>query len=252
MATAMALGLALLAIGFIAGLLFAFLRPKKSFPFKGLAPRGVYKSAALPCDGDSHEERKRDFARIVSPSATNGLFVVSAASGCPVPWKSSGKHDTGDVSKEVADAVFGEFSEWIARQMQGTRREGLAQRVVACVAASEGFTFAMQHQIPPMFPQSQFVLVLTNAGEVRVVWLAFATDKVEANLSSTPYILKLVTRDLNSEQAASEASSKGIEMDYVMVHAKDKQLSDYVQKRHVAAFSRAAVENTWDDVFGSV
>jgi len=212
----------------------------------------VHQSAPLPSDGSAFEERKRDFARVVSPSAKPGLYVVTAAVGTPVPWTSSVKHDAGDVGKEVADAVFDEFAAWLKKEGTGSLTKGLAQRVVSLVAASEGFLFAMKHQVPPNFPQTKFVVVLGSAGQVRVLWLAFATHEVKPNLTSTPFILKLLSQDVNKQTSEADATKAGIEMEYVVVHAQDTDLDDYVSKKQAGALSRAAVESSWEEVLGSV
>merc|ERR1711879_803060 len=95
--------------------------------------------------------------------------------------------------------------------------EGLAERIVAEVAVSEGFNFAMKHQIPPMFPQSKFVLVLNRNGKVRVMWLAFATHEAKPNMTSTPFILKLLTADLNDASVAASATKSGVSVEYAVV-----------------------------------
>merc|ERR1712113_1160969 len=105
------------------------------------------------------------------------------------------------------------------------------------VAVSEGFSFAMKNRFPPLFPQTKFVMVLGSKGEIRVVWLAFVTDEPKPNISATPHILKLITRDL---RAAEKAADAGVDMDYVVVHTTLKELDDYLQKRQTGAFSRAA------------
>merc|ERR1712232_616038 len=112
------------------------------WPFKVLKPSGQHMSAPLP-DGDALEERKRDFARIVAPSGS-GLYVVTPAIATPTPWRSSTKRDSGDNSKETSDAVFDEFKTWLEHEVK-TPTEDIAQRIVALVAVSEGFTFAMKH-----------------------------------------------------------------------------------------------------------
>jgi len=238
---AAAVGIVLLAAWWV------FLR--RPWPFRVLRRRGVHRSAALPT-GDGLEERKRDFARIVAPSAKPGLFVVTPSVALPRPWSSKAHGAAGDVSKEVADAVFEEFSAWVASVVPGAT-DNLAERVIALVAVSEGFAFAMQSKFPPMFPQSRFVLVVSSGGEVRVVWMAYATDRPRPNLGSTPFILKLATRDLNGQRAAAEAHSTGVQMDYVVVDTAERDLDRYIEARQSAALSRAALEGNWEDVLGS-
>eukprot|EP00747_Dinoflagellata_sp_TGD_P167121 gnl/TRDRNA2_/TRDRNA2_191025_c0_seq1.p1 gnl/TRDRNA2_/TRDRNA2_191025_c0~~gnl/TRDRNA2_/TRDRNA2_191025_c0_seq1.p1 ORF type:complete len:253 (+),score=51.61 gnl/TRDRNA2_/TRDRNA2_191025_c0_seq1:64-822(+) len=250
--------LALVAVAIALVLLIAclaFQKRKRPWPFKALKPRGTHQSAPLPGDDKGLEERKRDFARIVSPtSAKPGLFVVTPTAATPTPWTSA-EHTKGDVSVEVANAVFEEFSTWLQSQASSLRddvAEGLNKRVVSMVAVSEGFGFAMKQGFPPMFPQAKYVLVLSSSGEVRVIWLAYATDAAKANMTSTPFILKLGTQDLNNEKVAAESVKDGVKMDYVVVHTSETDLDRYVRQKQAAALSRAAVENCWDEIFSEV
>eukprot|EP00929_Paragymnodinium_shiwhaense_P015301 TRINITY_DN123372_c0_g1_i1.p1 TRINITY_DN123372_c0_g1~~TRINITY_DN123372_c0_g1_i1.p1 ORF type:complete len:260 (+),score=79.17 TRINITY_DN123372_c0_g1_i1:95-874(+) len=224
------------------------------WPFKELKQRGTYKSSVLPTSGSAFAERKRDFARIAATKG--GLLVLTSASGVAQPYASSGA-SSGDFSEEKADAVFAEFEKWLAAQLaeaaSGTKvTADLAARVVGSVAVNDTVAFAMAHKVPPMFPQSKFLLVLSSSGEARVLWLAFATPEPKPNMTSTPYLVKLLSSDLNSEQAAEQATAKGLPLEYAVVHTSCTSLDDYILKQRAAAFSRAAVENNWDDVLGSV
>lgn len=238
---------AVVTVGVLA-LAWVLLFRKEPWPFKALAPRGTHRSAAFP-SGEGMEERKRDFARIVK--SKTGLYVVTPTAAVPVPWSSSNEGASGDVSKGKADAVFEEFARWLEREVKDAG-DGLADRVVAMVSVSEGFSFAMKHQVPPMFPQTKYVLVIGNQGEVKVLWLAFATGEAKPNLTCTPFIVKLVTCDLNNSKACSEAGTQGVNMEYVVVRTTEKQLEDYIVKRQAAALSRAVVEGNWGDVLGDV
>lgn len=159
------------------------------------------------------------------------------------------------MTPEVASAVFEEFAAWLTKEVRGLPRGGtqdLAKRVVALVAVSEGFAFAMQHAFPPLFPQSKFVLVLSTSGEVRVMWVAFATPEPKPDLTCTPYIVKLATRNLNTQDVADKASQKGVLMDYVAVHAIDTDLDGYVRKREASGLRSAVDSDCWDDLLGTV
>ncbi|CAK9116284.1 unnamed protein product [Durusdinium trenchii] len=136
------------------------------------------------------------------------------------------------------------------KQLKCTCQLQLAERVVALVAATEGFRFAMEHKVPPLFPQSKFVLVLGSDGQVRVLWIAFVTHEPQPNLTSTPFILKVLSEDLNSEKAAQEAEKRGVALEYVTVSTQATDLEEYLKKDQAAALSRGAVEDCWDDVLG--
>jgi hypothetical protein len=244
--------LVFLVLLFITCLVLLSILRRQSWPFKALRRKGQYRNSCLPTSGDAFTERKRDFARTTKKSG-NGLFVVSPAVSSPTPWSNS-QEATSAVDTEAVDAVFDEFSVWLHKQvdtLSKTLSKGLAERVVANVAASEGFTFAMQHSLAPMFPQSKFVLVFGAQGQVRVMWVAFITPEVKPNLTHTPFILKVLTEDLNSEHLAEAADESGINMDYVVVRTSAKSLDDYIKKEQVSALSRASVEDCWDDVLKS-
>ncbi|CAK9115858.1 unnamed protein product [Durusdinium trenchii] len=86
--------------------------------------------------------------------------------------------------------------------------------------------------------------------EVRVLWIAFVTHEPQPNLTSTPFILKVLSEDLNSEKAAQEAEKRGVALEYVTVSTQATDLEEYLKKDQAAALSRGAVEDCWDDVLG--
>jgi len=241
----------LIAAGVVVALLLisAIVLRKPRWPFKQLQRRGSFKSSGLPADGDALEERKRDFAR-----TKPGLLVVTPTESDPCSWSST-LSNSGDVNKDKVNAAFFELQAWLDTQLSAMRcpsRLQLAQRVVGMVSATEGFRFAMMHKVPPCFPQSKFVLVLGFGGQVRIMWIAFITDEPKPNLTSTPFILKVVSDDLNTEEALKNAEKHGVGMDYVAVPTKATDLEDYLKTKQGAALSRAAVEDCWDDVLGNV
>mmetsp|Transcript_24701 Transcript_24701/g.50783 ORF Transcript_24701/g.50783 Transcript_24701/m.50783 type:complete len:252 (+) Transcript_24701:40-795(+) len=245
-------GAFLLAI--VAILLSKFAKKKPPWPFKKLQREGKHHSNPLPMGGDDFEERKRDFARTVAPKLDSGLLVVTPSASDPTAWSSSKHGSTGDMSKEVVDAAFEEFSVWLKAELTKLKKsatEGLCERVVDLVSVTEGFRFATENQVPPFFPQIKFILVLGSEGQVRVIWTAYITNDPKPNMSCTPYILKLVSDDLNSETMAGEAEKRGIDMKFVGINAKDRELQEYITKKQAAALSRAAVEDCWDDVLGN-
>eukprot|EP00927_Polykrikos_kofoidii_P001303 TRINITY_DN10471_c0_g1_i1.p1 TRINITY_DN10471_c0_g1~~TRINITY_DN10471_c0_g1_i1.p1 ORF type:complete len:252 (+),score=41.65 TRINITY_DN10471_c0_g1_i1:71-826(+) len=227
---------------------------RRVWPFENLKQRGTHRSGVLPTAGDAFVERKRDFSRIAQTNS--GLLVVTPASGDPKPWTCRSAAAAGTDS-DTPDAVFEEFSEWLLQELMASASgcpmtEGLASRIVASVAVGETIGFAMAHKVQPFFPQSKFVLVLSRTGEARVLWLAFATDQPKPNMKHTPYIVKLVTDNLNCSKVAAEAATKGVAMEYCGVHTSATDLDEYLRRRQAGALSRASIENCWDDVLGTV
>jgi hypothetical protein len=176
-------------------------------------------------------------------------MVVTPELAAPQPWASTTERIQGDASKAVIDDVFEEFSQWIRKQTKGMSEvsDSLPERIVSLVAVSEGFDFAMKNRFPAIFPQSKFVLVV-GAQEVRVLWLAYATHEVRANLDSTPWILKLLSPNLNVASVALE----GLDLEYSLIYTNERDLDHYVKVQLVAPLSKASLENDWSELMASV
>ncbi|CAK0843117.1 unnamed protein product [Prorocentrum cordatum] len=215
--------------------------------FRPPEQKGTYRSTPLPAGGSALDERKRVSSGACR--APRGFFVgqAPAGRGGESSVEAAAASAGGDVSKEVADAVFEEFARWLQDQLGARATEGVAARAVALAAVHEGFCFTMEHKFPPMFPQSRYVLVVGARAQVWVLWLAFVTDKPAPDLKSTPHI-SLATCDLNTEAAAAEAPQSGLHMDYVVVPTRERDLGRYAQQRQASALSRAAVEGCWGEV----
>lgn len=243
-----AFGLPVATVGLVAAVYFLYGR-KPRWPFEKLQRRGTHQSSPIPMSGSALGERKRDFARTAGQNAKKpSLFAVTPTRSSLTPWSHTVQGD-GSMSVEFVDSVFDEFERWLEQELgQHEATTGLAARCVSFISATEGFTFAMTNRVPPQFPQSKFVVVLTSTGEVRVAWVAMVNDRPVPNLEETPWIVKLVTGNLNSQAVAEAAESGGVSMQYAVASARDRDLGDYVLKRQAAGFSRAAVENSWDDI----
>merc|ERR1712039_24631 len=113
------------------------------------------------------------------------------------------------MDKETAEAISLDLQKWLEGVVKTTKKqsieEGLVERCVANVAVSNGIDFAMQNQFPMMMKQPAFVLVVSATGEVRVVWHSFITDeatlKSNPSMKAGPYLVKMLTGDLNSSSA---------------------------------------------------
>lgn len=238
------------ALAAVAVLWFLFGRNgKPSYPFK-MPARGKHRSSPLPTGADL-DERKRDFARIVSQKG--GLVVVTSGSNKLDSWESRAKL-RGDCGKEKVDEIFSEFGRWLPNMVPGDAKIGaerLADRVVANVAVSEGFSFAMKSGFPPMFPQSKYVLMIEKTGEVRVLWVAFCTASASPNLTSTPWILKLLTDDLNGEEVVKRGKVDGIEMKYAVQRAPCSSLDTFLTTEMIHVLSGATIDGNWNDLLTS-
>lgn len=226
------------------------LKRQAPWTFKFLKPSGETRSGKL----EAGLERKRDFMRIVN---SGNLLVTTADSTTPTRLtRQLFPQGDGSVSEQDAEAVFQTFSGWLAKQLEGKiAKEGLAERIVGCVNASHGFDFAMKNGVPPMFPDSKFVITIGINGAVQVLWVAFATPEAKANMSVTPFILKLLTANLNSSVAAAEAPTKGVGLQWAVERTdlkRVKALGDFLAGTDfVAALSRGVVDGAWSDVLKS-
>ncbi|CAL1137446.1 unnamed protein product [Cladocopium goreaui] len=98
----------------------------------------------------------------------------------------SGHGITGGMASLAPTGEHRGLAAWLDNQLSSLKcpsRLQLAERVVGMVSATEGFRFAMEHKVPPCFPQSKFVLVLGFGGQVRIMWTAFITDEPKPNLT---------------------------------------------------------------------
>eukprot|EP00746_Dinoflagellata_sp_MGD_P124139 gnl/MRDRNA2_/MRDRNA2_58723_c0_seq1.p1 gnl/MRDRNA2_/MRDRNA2_58723_c0~~gnl/MRDRNA2_/MRDRNA2_58723_c0_seq1.p1 ORF type:complete len:258 (+),score=57.53 gnl/MRDRNA2_/MRDRNA2_58723_c0_seq1:73-846(+) len=227
--------------------IFGYLLLPAKWPFKQLQRRGTYQTHGLPTDGNvTLKERKRDFARFTTPSTQPGVFVVTASASTPQAWFRQTKDGDAGLDDEVAETVFSELDSWL-RNAVPAPVEGLAERCVALLAVSNGIDFAMKHQIPLMMNQPKFVLMVSSKGEVRIAWFTFIVDEVKPNISAGPYMVKMITEDLNTTKVQAAASKQGVSCEYVAGATSKQDMGAYV-KEQAAAFSRAVVENEYKDL----
>lgn len=223
--------------------LFGYLLLPPKWPFKSLQRRGTYQTQGLPSD-DKLKERKRDFARFTSPGGQPGFFVVTASESTPKAWFRETKGDASD--EKTSDGAFSELDSWLRSSVKEPT-DGLAERCVALLAVSNGIDFAMKYGIPLMMNQPKFILMVNAKGEVCIAWFTFIVDEVKPNINAGPYMVKMVTEDLNSQKVQAAACKQGVSCEYVAGPTNKPDMAAYIQSQ-AAAFSRAVVENDCKDI----
>jgi len=172
----------------------------EGWPFPKLEPHGLFnycwaKEAEL-------DERKSDFCRIAW--TMTDLLVATPEAPLPEVWKYPGfgkKEDSAH--KEAAESMCKSLDNWLHEEVKlvGARTvPGLTERIVDLLSVSPAITFAIKHKIPLQILQARYMLLISKSAEIRVLWFAFITDKVKAGAKSGPFVLKLLSSNLNCEE----------------------------------------------------
>eukprot|EP00467_Chlorarachnion_reptans_P015271 CAMPEP_0114516088 /NCGR_PEP_ID=MMETSP0109-20121206/17131_1 /TAXON_ID=29199 /ORGANISM="Chlorarachnion reptans, Strain CCCM449" /LENGTH=173 /DNA_ID=CAMNT_0001696433 /DNA_START=153 /DNA_END=674 /DNA_ORIENTATION=- len=127
------------------------------------------------------------------------LLAATALAPLPEVWKYPG-FGSKDAYKETAREMHGHLDRWLKEEMKAIDARptaGLADRVVDLLSVTPAVNFAIEHKIPLQILQAKYMVVVSNKAQVRVLWFAFITNKVKAGLKSGPFVLKLLSSDLN-------------------------------------------------------
>merc|ERR1711924_150049 len=98
--------------------------------------------------------------------------------------------------------------EQVLRDSTGSCSDQLLWRVQNFLSATPGFDFAMKHKVPPMFPQSIYLVQLDRA--VRVGWYAYVVDQPKPGLTCSSVAVALVTEDLHANKTYTELRYEAI------------------------------------------
>lgn len=193
--------------------IFAYLKPQ--FPGK-LPEQGVFNCEDPGLDYDDPTSltetikgRRRDFCRIVQ--ARRDLWLLSETSrslGALIPVDVA---DDFDGSDEAVATVYAEYKEWLQNTLKqipgGTWESGnrglgwpVIDRVVHTVCVSPEYEFLRTYKVEPWAKQSKWVMMISKKGAVRIAWYAFITDKVKPGMQSGPFVVRMVTEDLNTDK----------------------------------------------------
>lgn len=218
-------------------------RPR--WPFKVLERSGKFITGAIPTSGRGFDGRKRDFCRM----ATGGRNIIFCTpNDTPQVWRSSVKPG-GAFTQETIDTVFEELEKFLEYEVRTSAQAqitpGLAERVVGLLAVGEPYFWTRKFKVPNMFLQPKYIVVVSSTGEVRVAWYAFITDKIKPNMTSGPFWVKFISKDLNEKGAQHFQTTK---LFYSVRNNKETDMLQVVES-HYSAISKAAVENNWNDWF---
>mmetsp|Transcript_14964 Transcript_14964/g.26906 ORF Transcript_14964/g.26906 Transcript_14964/m.26906 type:complete len:252 (-) Transcript_14964:548-1303(-) len=210
----------------------------ESWPFPILRPHGLFNHTRA--EKSSLDECKSDFCRIAW--TMTDLLVTTPEAPIPEVWKYPGfgkKEDSAH--KEVSETMFQHLEDWLQKEIKqvgGALSKGLGSRVVDLLSVSPAVTFAMEHKIPLQILQSKYMVAVSKKAEVRVIWFAFITDKVKVGAKSGPFVLKLLSTNLNEDQSEPMLS-------YTATRTKETQMCA-VTAQATDAIRTAILDDDWD------
>jgi len=215
-----------------------------------LTSHGRWQTEPLPGAGDRRMlERRRDFARLAAPGGQQALLVVAPEASAPASWSRREGADAGDMSPGVAEAAAADLGQWLEEALGSSPpglRSGLEDRCVALLGVSEAISFALAQNLTPALSQPHFVLFASATGEVRVAWLAFATDQIQSGPGRGTCLVRLISEDLNGLNA-EESAKAGVWMDFIASAAEETDMSQLIA-RSTGLFRRATDSGDWQAV----
>lgn len=215
-----------------------------SKPLPGsLCREGTFQSED-PVGKDSVHERERDFSRIVNTQ--RDLWMFTAALQTP------GNVFGSDVLGGIVDETNCQNRlKWWLQQELGripgaidlglTSQWQVVDRIIYFISATPSFNFVMSHRVLPMLLQAKFLLLVSASGQVRVAWYAFASDVATPGATSGPYVIKLVSENLQAER---ETGRTHTEFCYTATATGVKDMEIYIGK-HVSLIKRGIANDEW-------
>lgn len=226
-----ALGLAVLVV----------LTCRKSTPLPGkLVPRGSFEHED-PANEEAIAERRRDFARILTAKRDLWHFTKSTRSaGQQLPIELSADEK---ILPEAGNIAYDRLRSWLQGQLQKSPEavDHIANRIIYFISVSPGFEFMMKHRVPPMSLPAKYVLMISSSGQVRTAWYAFVTDKPTPGITSSPFIVRIVSEDLAAERGARTH----LESSYTVTVSREKDLNKFISK-HQSLIVSGIDKDAWD------
>jgi len=198
------------AVGLPFGAWYVFIRK----PYPGTLHKMGDFECEDPADEGDIRERKKDFSRIVATRRDLWLFTPKdSAAHCFLPLDVP-----AELTRENAEQCYQDFKTWIKGELSaipgGTWESGrslggaVVDRVVNITSVSPEFKFLQRFRITPRVMQPKYLLMISSTGQVRVAWYAFVSDSDEPGKRSGPFVVKLVSEDLNCDRMHTWCSFK--------------------------------------------
>ncbi|GAB5363475.1 hypothetical protein AAMO2058_000886400 [Amorphochlora amoebiformis] len=217
----------------------------ESWPFPELDDHGLFTHTRA--ENSKLEECKSDFCRIAWTKTD--LLVSTPEAPMPEVWKwwqlDGAPKEEEAPHKEISDKMFKHLGRWLRNEMKGTGSEAatdLTAKIVDLISVTPAVTFALEHKVPMQFLQTKFILLISAKGEVRVLWLAFMTDKVKPGAKSGPFVLKLLSSNLNDK--GDQKGEKECILSYSAKRTLETQICAVTSQGN-SHISKAILEDEW-------
>lgn len=201
-----------------------------------------------PANQDTIRERERDFFRIVGTK--RDLWVLTSSirtvgSVLPLNISSGGSSDVEEAIKPCLQS----FKYWLQEELGKipgaidlgmTSKWEVFDRLVHLTSVTPGFEFIMRHKVTPMLNQPKYLIMISKSGQVRLAWFAFITDKPVPGSTAGPFVVKLVSEDLNAARDRSYTNFQ-----YTTRPTREQDMEKYVagQTTHIL---RGIDTDAWD------
>lgn len=235
----------LMVIGLPVVLWYIFIRK----PWPGTLGRQGEFECEDPCDEADIASRKRDFCRIVAGKRDLWVFTPNdkeAHNKLPIEPLEDDIH-------EGAEQCYEDFKEWLKgelRQIPGATWESgrslgwaVVDRVVSLVSVSPEFQFLQRFKIQPRVMQPKWLLMISKTGQVRVAWYAFVSDSVAVGKRYGPFVIKLVSEDLNADRIDSWCTFR-----YTCLRTSKTSMIDIIASQK-ARIIEAIQEDQWKQYY---
>eukprot|EP00428_Durinskia_dybowskii_P022017 CAMPEP_0170201994 /NCGR_PEP_ID=MMETSP0116_2-20130129/465_1 /TAXON_ID=400756 /ORGANISM="Durinskia baltica, Strain CSIRO CS-38" /LENGTH=263 /DNA_ID=CAMNT_0010452233 /DNA_START=9 /DNA_END=800 /DNA_ORIENTATION=+ len=212
-----------------------------------LKPRGSFVHED-PANRDAREERRRDFARIVNTRRDIWVLTPCARSPAVLPIELGGD---GSVNQDLGNLAHSQLKFWLqgelgripgAVDLNSTSQWAVVDRLVNFISVAPVFDFLMQQRVQPMTMQAKYLLMVSKSGQVRAAWYAFATDKVTPGATYGPFVLKLVSEDLNGGGRADRSYS---DFKYTAKQTSERDMERLIAK-HIPLILKGIDMDAWD------
>lgn len=198
---------------------------------------------------DAHiNERRRDFARIVSSKRDLWVFTPQDKKERLLPVTVRDLNSRSGINE-----VYEDFKNWLKAELNqipgGTWTSGrtlgwpVIDRCVNLIAVSPEFEFLRRQKVAPRAMQAKWVLIISASGQVRVAWYAFVADEITPGMTSGPFVLKLVSEDLNGDRKGPWCTYQ-----YSCLPTSKKNMEDIIHEQSSRLLEAISTDN-WPNFY---